>query len=331
MSTHSVNVVRITNLQPHPNADTLDLTTINGFTCVVRRGDFQLNDLAIYIEPDYMVPLAHPLFAFLRSPDKPDRTMYRIGVKRLRGIYSMGLLLPAQTGMIEGANVMDELGITRYEPPIELAGTGGQTESPPYKQIIPTYDLENLRHYQDKVVGREVLITEKVHGTNARFVWQSAGARMYCGSRREWKQEDTGNLWWQALAQNPWITEWCEANPDEILWGEVYGWVQDLRYDAKPNQFFFRVFDVYGVGLSMYWSAGRVQEEFGVHAMPLLYQGVCPEFSELEKMADGDSVLAKHMREGIVVEVVGKQDVWDADLQAWRIKLKLPGNRYLSR
>lgn len=332
MSQHSVNIIRLGNIVPHPNANTLDTTTVNGFTCVIRRGDFQPGDLALYIEPDYVVPLDNPLFTFLRPENHPERKTQRIGVKRLRGIYSMGLLLPAPVDAQEGDDLMEALGITRYEPPEQTdASTGGTTEAPPYRQVIPTYDLENLRKWQAKAEGHQVIITEKVHGTNARYVWSSAYERMFCGSRREWKKEDATNLWWRALAQNPWIAEWCQKHPDVILWGEVYGWVQDLRYGAKPGEFFFRVFDIYTVDSATFWLPGMAQSIFGARAMPIVYQGIYPGFAAVEQMADADSALAKHIREGVVIEVTDVPNEWDTDLQAWRIKLKLPGNKYLSR
>ena len=56
---------------------------------------------------------------------------------------------------------------------------------------------------------------------------------MYCGSRATWKIKpgtvmengDTvpENGWWKACEQNPWIEEFCKANPDIIVYGEVVG------------------------------------------------------------------------------------------------------------
>lgn len=333
MSTHSVPVVRIESIEAHPDADALDVVRVNGYQCVVKRGEFHPGDLAIYIEPDYMVPLDNPLFSWLRPANKPDRTMQRIGVKRLRGVYSMGLLLPALPGMTEGDDVMAELGIERYEPPEDASvGTGGETEEPPYRIPIPVYDLENLRHYPNKLAGRDVIITEKIHGTNARYVWSSEHGRMFCGSRREWKR-DGDNAYWRALRAHPWIEAWCKAYPDIILWGEVYGWVQDLRYGANPGELFFKAFDAYQVQTGRFWPHGSLITSAGYpvdRLVPLVFEGACPPLAVLEAMADGDSLIGPHMREGIVIEEVVPNG-WDDDLKDWRVKLKLPGNRYLAR
>ena len=44
-----------------------------------------------------------------------------------------------------------------------------------------------------------------------------------------------------AIEQNPWIAAFCENFPDLTVYGEVFGWVQDLKYGAQPGQIFFRL------------------------------------------------------------------------------------------
>ena len=48
MSTHSVDVVRIAEIAKHPNADSLGLVRVFGYTCAVRLGDFHPGDLVAY-------------------------------------------------------------------------------------------------------------------------------------------------------------------------------------------------------------------------------------------------------------------------------------------
>jgi hypothetical protein len=66
MSTHEVRVHRINEIEKHPNADRLGLVRIDGFTAIVRLGDFKPGDLAAYIEPDYVVPDLEQ-FTFLKG------------------------------------------------------------------------------------------------------------------------------------------------------------------------------------------------------------------------------------------------------------------------
>ncbi len=121
MSTHSVNIVEITDIQPHPNADRLNIVHVSGWNCVVARGQFKPGDRAVYVEPDYVVPTARPEFAFLAKGHE-DRTEHRMKAVRLRGQLSFGLLVPVPADVAAlpvGSNVMENLGIRRYEPPVK--------------------------------------------------------------------------------------------------------------------------------------------------------------------------------------------------------------------
>lgn len=116
ISTHEVVVVRIKTIEDHPNAHSLDIIPLyeGGFNAIARKGDFKVGDLAIYVEPDYVVPPDAEMFAFL--PHK------RVKSKKLRGVWSQGLLVPALPGMEEGQDVMEMLGIVRYVPRISGGG-----------------------------------------------------------------------------------------------------------------------------------------------------------------------------------------------------------------
>ena len=322
MSTHRVDVVRIENLSAHPNADALDLVQIEGFTCAVRRGDFAIGDLAVYIEPDYVVPPEGP-FAFLSGDGKP----VRIKAKKLRGIYSMGLLVPAPEGVVAGDDVMERLGIVRYEPQMSVSA-GGEVELPHSSLAhTPKYDLESWRKYRHLFAPDEiVVVTEKIHGANARYAWRDG--RMWCGSRTQWKKAADSSLWWQALAQNPWIEDLCRKWSDSVIFGEVFGQVQDLKYGAKPGQVMFRMFDVLSA------AHGWLDAEFLInrfppeHVAPLVYFGDhSPD--AMEKLALLDSLVpgAKHCSEGIVIKPARERN----DPHLGRVALKLVSNRYLER
>lgn len=355
MSKHEVRVVRIGEILPHPAADSLGLVQVYGFTAIVRLGDYQVGDLAVYIEPDYVVP-DNEQFAFLAGKT-------RIRAKKLRGVWSQGLITKAPAGAKEGDCVMQKLGITRYEPPMvgvprhALNGKGGRTGTStaekPHATLadIGVYDLENWRrHNRALQPGEPVVITEKIHGCNARYAWR--GGRMWAGSRTQWRKSgeqswwqklttrlkrffgkstrpnndlDMGNVWWRVLKTHPWIETWCKANPDCVLYGEVYGSVQDLKYGAKDGELFFRAFDILRGG--KWVDAGEfirlIPEQ---HRVPVLYEGpYVPEI--LEEMSRQDSTLAKHLSEGIVVKPA--EERWDG--RVGRIALKLVSDRYLER
>lgn len=320
MSTHRVDVVRLGAIEKHPNADSLGLVQIGGYVCAVRLGDFHEGDLAAYIEPDYVVPASEP-FAFLG--DKR-----RIKVKRLRGVYSQGLLIRAPEGAAEGDDVMGLLGIVRYEPP-EPASTAGEDASPP-TGFFPVYDVEPLRKYPGVFAeGEHVIVTEKIHGCSARFVFLDGV--LHLGSRTRWKKAGVPTVWSRVVEQNAGIGEWCRAYPGRALYGEVYGQVQDLKYDHDAGRLSFRVFDVWSDGAWLERSSSAWQDAMHFcEVVPLLYNGGF-DAERIYSLAEGQSTIAGHVREGCVVRALPERLAEFAPGQVERAQLKVVGNGYLER
>jgi RNA ligase (TIGR02306 family) len=320
-------VVRLGPVEKHPNADTLGVTRIWSYTAIVRLGEYKEGDLVAYIEPDYVVPDTEQ-FSFLGGHR-------RIKARRLRGLWSQGLVIPAPPGANEGDDVMEQLGVARYEPPAKANGFHSVKGPNPYAEEphpsllgTPKYDLEPYRRYSFHLEpGEPVWITEKLHGTNARFAFRDG--KMWCGARTHWRKvpEDVRSCWWWGgLAQNPWIEEWCRAHPEHILFGEVFGDVQDLKYGSKPGQFMFRAFDA----LSFADGWMTYQELRGTtrgNVVPLLHEGPLPDLETLEEMSRRDSTLASHVSEGIVIKPHNDRDVHGFG----RVALKLVSDRYLER
>lgn len=320
MSEFHIQVVRIGAVEKHPNADTLSITRVHGgYPCVIRTGDFQSDDLAVYIPVDSSLPETDQ-FSFLRDSERA-----RLRAKRLRGIFSMGLLVKAPEDAQEGDDVQELLGITKWEPSLNI--TMGECEAPPQGWFFPTYtDLEGLRRWPSVLqAGEEVVLTEKIHGCNARFVHD--GERLWCGSRTRIKKDSENSLWWVA-ARHAGLEEKLAQFPMMIFFGEVYGKVQDLRYghenNDKPS---FSVFDVFSVKDGSYLDHDHAVEmvrQAGLSWVPCLYRGEWK--ADLMDHAEGQSCLAKNVREGFVVKPV-KERFSDIG----RVILKLHGQGYLLR
>lgn len=329
MSIHRVDVVPV-RLEKHSNADSLSVVRVSDYTVVVRTQDWIGRDIAAYIEPDYVVPADRSEFSFLAATHKPINnngiTGYRIKVKRLRGVMSMGLLIPAPDGAVIGDNVIDRLGVVRYEQPVPLSTRGEAVAGPP--GVHHKYDVESAYRYKHLFVdGEPVIATEKVHGANARYTF--VDGVMYCGSRTEWKREDAGNIWWKALNECPALQSFCKANPGITVYGEVYGNVQDLKYGAKNGQVWFVAFDLLRNGE---WVDHNEAREIG-HVLPwvpVIYHG--PFGDGLFELADGKSaVAAEHgvdqIREGIVIKPLQER----TNIEIGRTQLKIVSNAYLER
>lgn len=335
---HEVKIVRLGNIEKHPNADTLGLTEIDGYTVVVRLTDWSPGDLGVYIEPDYVVPDA-PWNAFLQGK-------FRIKVKKLRGVYSQGLLVKlSDVGLEgdEGQDVMEALGIIRYEPPEPGdPRTPGKSRSrdpgePPHPSLanIRKYDLESWQKYKSVFENHEVVqVTEKLHGENARYAWRDG--RMWVGSRNRWVSQEEGGNHWATLRDNPWIEDWCKEHDNLVLFGESYGGMKGMSYGIEPGRRGFRAFDIYdtnvGEFLSIFefYKALRVNEHDDYlgssRTAPLLFIGPLDEFNVTEA-AEGQSTLYPHIREGVVIKPLFEQ----YDRRVGRIALKCVGNGYLEK
>lgn len=168
-STHKVEVVPLV-LEKHPNADRLSVATIFGFTCVVATDQWAGHDKAAYLPPDSTVDVSREEFSFLAKDAKADGKA-RIKAKKLRGVLSFGLLVPAPPGSVIGDDVAAQLAVGHYDPPpagAQKGGgliTGGETTKAPDVYCVK-YDLEAGRRYAQQVMepGEPCVVTEKVHG-----------------------------------------------------------------------------------------------------------------------------------------------------------------------
>jgi hypothetical protein len=233
-SSHRCEIVPV-RLEPHPNADSLSIVRVfDGYTVCVRTADWAGRELGAYIPPDSVVP-ATEQFAFLEGKN-------RIKVKKLRGVVSMGLLVPAPAGSSVGDDVAELLGVTHYDPPLAGMSTGGEAKRGP-AGYHPVFDVESLRRYGKVFTpGELVFVSEKIHGANARYC--CVDGEIFCGSRTEWKVESEENLWWKAYRATPALGEFLTANPGMTVYGEVFGQVQDLKYGSAKGEVRFAAFDI---------------------------------------------------------------------------------------
>lgn len=328
MSIHEALVVKIPEIQPHPDPETLRLgiVMIDDYQVVVAKDQWKAGDLAIYIEPDTMVPVDLEEFSFLKKKD--TQTHHRIKVIRLRGCYSQGLLVPAPEGSKVGDDFWEKLCLERYEPKVHSgANCSADTAKGPSGIISPKYNLENWRKYGKRMFehGEPVVITEKIHGCNARFLFHEG--EMHCGSRTRWVSK-ADNVWWTCLEQNPWIEKYCRLNPSHVFYGEIYGNVQSLRYGHGPGEFSFALFDVMDGKTGTYFGATDLIELRSfpdVEVVPVLYVGPYSREVVLEH-TDGQTTIkgADHIREGCVVKPAK-----DGSTRWGRRALKSVSDRYL--
>jgi len=361
-SEFNVEIIRVDRIERHPNADRLGIVKANGVPVVVNLADVQIGDLMLYVPIDALVPLSDPAFAFLAKGSKPNATHARIRAIRLRGVYSEGLLVPIPTGVaatepvVLNAAATELIGISKYLPPAdrkELLGGPPRTRErsrleAQADRIMPVYGVDSGRRHPDAIApGTPVVLTEKIHGCNARYVFTEG--KLWVGSHktlrgvtrhvlveninRAWLRlrralgfpkrtdlfEAHGDVWWKVAEQynlkerlqHPWAK-------GLVFYGEIYGNGLQKRggvsfdYDTRFVNYGFRVFDIYDPKTKTFLSYNKMRGlcvglELGT--APLIYVG---DFEPLftESLTRGKTALGNgHIREGVVV----RTDVDTAD------------------
>lgn len=397
MSTFAVKVVKIKALEPIPGADVIELAVVGDYRSVVRKGDFYVGSFAVYIPEASIVPTwllrVLNLEGKLSGKDKN-----RVKAIKLRGCLSQGILMKAgvsfpgvpqelpeavvprpkdpahpnggmpddtsplsmsdEAFFIEGDNVADWLGITKWEPAIP-ASMAGEVYSAGQHLTVP-YDIENYKWFPDVFKdGEEVVFTEKLHGTfcgvgvlpkhdhsddhyQREFVVFSKGL----GSKGLCFKDvpaNMQNVYFRGL-QATGVFDALRSLRDEMeeehgfphplfILGEVFGGdIQDKGWYSKDVQ--FRLFDVcagYRGDQHFFGFEGRrrVAEQLGIGMVPVLYRGpfskdVMMQYTSGKETVSGSEL---NMREGIVITPVEERRIEELG----RVILKSVSPEYLLR
>ena len=323
MSEFKVEVVKISSVVPHPHADRLDLVMFEGmgYQVVIAKGKFKVSDLAYYFPIDSVIPDRY-------LDEFEIRTYYHKKIKatKLRGIFSEGLLVEVNADFDSrvGDDYTEIFGVTKYEYPVpatmngEMEGQIGQ-----YKFPSP----EHLKRYQDVLIeGEEVVITEKVHGTNFSVLVEPDGEVKIASHRFFWKDNDVNSrmVYIQIYHNSPALQN---LPYDVQVFGEIYG-VQDLRYGLKDGKTDFVIFAARkGREFLNYDDFISFCDAYQLPRVPVLYRG---EYSwEIAtQFNNADSQFApKCMMEGVIIQPTIER----IDAKVGRVTLKLISDRYLLR
>lgn len=321
MSIFKVEVVKINSILPHPNADRLDIATIEGmaYQVVTAKGNLKPGNIAFYFPIDSVIP---------------DKYLDKFGIRpyyskklraaKLRGIFSEGLLIPI--GAVQG-NIGDDyteyFGVTKYEYPLPQ-NMSGDVEAPIGQYRFPS--PEHLKRYRDVLEeGEKVVVTEKIHGTNFTVMVNAEG--VHIGSHNYfWKNNQTNKniVYIRAYNDNSALHK-LPLNTQ--VFGEIYG-VQDIKYGLNNGETGIALFAVKSNGKFLnYDEFVAFCEEFALPHVPILYIGSY-SWEAVAQFNNANSVLEpKSMMEGVIVQPIVER----THPEIGRVVLKLISDRYLLR
>jgi RNA ligase (TIGR02306 family) len=352
MSSFAVKTYKITVFE-HPNADAIEVAQIEGYQSIVPKGLYKTGDTIAYIPEQAIVP--DEIIEELGLVGKlTGKKRNRVKAIKLRGVLSQGLIYPNK-GWKVGKDVTEELGITKYTPPIPTE-LDGEVDFLGTKYTVK-YDIENIKNYPNVLNENHIVeVTEKIHGTFVQVIafpenYEMASVAQEMLFDGRWSvaskglgakglvfidtEKNKSNTYVKTIKKLS-IHKKAQAMADEfnnvvILMGEVFGNVQDLKYGVQGHD--FRLFDI-AIGTDRdltFLDSPHVREmceKYNIAQVPVLYRGqfsqemVDTYTSGLETVSGTES----NIREGIVIK-----PFLEAEAECGRVILKSISDQYLLR
>ena len=336
------SIAEITYIKPIEGADAIECAIVNGgWPVVVKKGEYNVGDVDIYLEIDSWVP--HELAPFLSKGQEPREYNgvkgERLRTVKLRGQISQGLLLPVTAGFIItklgagpgakftdyiGRDVTEVLGIQKWDPPIPAQLQGTMKGNFPH--FIPKTDQErcqNLRKDIFEIHKDEIYeVTTKLDGSSMT-VYVKNGEIGVCSRNIDLIETEGNSFWKAARDQNivEALAHICEDKGEEYaIQGELIGeGIQGNPEKLKGQRFY--LFDIYSITEGRYFS---INERYSIlDSMNNLYGAdiehvpivdgdlrvaqAYDTIDELLEYAEGSSLNPQTKREGLVFKS------WESD------------------
>lgn len=309
MSSFRVPVVAYSS-EAHPNADRLEMAVVGGWRAACPVNQYTDGQKVAYIPEQALLPQELVEEMGLADPPRLAGSKHnRVKPIRLRGELSQGLIYggPRIADLDIGDDAQETLGIVKWQPPVPVRMGGAPKGGP---KIV--FEVDNIKTWPDRLVtGEQVVVTEKLHGTfcclgvteHGQPVVSSKGL-LGKGLRIDptW-DENQKNLYVEAWERHQTSVRRIGDMFDGpvFVFGEIVGpRVQDLTYDQQKPSFY--VFDVLTPSGYADWNAVvDITRQVGLTTVPVVYVGPFTP-GLLDDYTTGQSTLANHLREGVVIK-----------------------------
>lgn len=348
MSEFKTCFTRIKEVKEHGNADSLEVAVVYGFDVIIRKDAYKVGDLVLYVPIDAVLPADLESLLFTEG-SKIKLHKSRVRQIRIRGRASQGMLVSvADVDQLMGLrgvkrnglrfeeehDYKEMLGVVKYEPPVpefQKNLTEGRKKNANNPLFHSYNGLDNLKWFPDRFKeGEQVVIQEKLHGTNCRAgllptqantLWKKIKKMFgllpthefcYGSNNVELTGRDNHkgyygeNVYGKALKS---VNAKNKLKPMEVIYGEIIGEGIQKNYDYGRKDKHFVLFDVkvFKEDGSFTWLNPEEVETFaqerGFDIVPVLHRG---EFNAAlaKELTKGNSVYCptQKIREGVVVK-----------------------------
>lgn len=220
----------ITEIEPIPGADLIELARVQGWQSVIKKGAYKIGDQVIFVPIDTVLT-PREWNKFLWDKNDPSKPI-RIKTVKLRGAISQGVIFPKSLvsaqevwdhmeDSLEDVGLASMLGITKYEKPVPVQ-LAGQAKGNFPTHLVSKTDEDNLKSnikvLEELKEAEWVEACVKLDGTSGTFIKELDGTFRVCS--RNLELQDGDNVYWQ-MARKYNIQEILK--PGYCIQGEIVG------------------------------------------------------------------------------------------------------------
>jgi RNA ligase (TIGR02306 family) len=320
---------------------------VGGWQAITKKGEYEVGNKVVVATTDAVIPVD---LSDLMGVTGYLRKGQRVRTVKLRKVYSECLIMSKNTipalrkypTLTEGEDLMELLGITKYEPPVKMVemSVGGRKIKYHQNPNFHVYHkFPNLKNAPEMFNEEDmVTITRKLHGTNARYgivrkkklslmdrVRKFFGNKWVefeyvYGSHNVEKGSDSQGFYstdvWRTIADEYKIKEKLWEYVKEyfipqhfgsgiVIYGEIYGHGIQKNYEYGLQDIKFAGFDVEIDGTyQSYYNEREIFHTLDLPTVELLYRGNWSK-EEQDKHVFGNFIEGtKVPHEGVVVKSV---------------------------
>lgn len=176
------SITMIQAVEPHPNADRLDIATVLGWRCVVAKDSLKVGDEVVYIAPDAQIlnpeaPWCEGFRSYLGGSG-------RVRTTKIRGVYSEGIVLPNKDIVAMFKLIDPSILIQHYEPPAPPASLAGLMRGPSLPYHLAKTDQENVQSLPPVLyLGKPYYVTRKMDGSSCTITFETKTQEVHVTSR----------------------------------------------------------------------------------------------------------------------------------------------------
>lgn len=313
-----VTLRKITELREIPDAEFIETAVIDGWTVVVKKGEFEADDECVFFEIDSFLPATDARFAFLEKTKRVWRGKegYRLKTIKLRKQLSQGLALPLGLfsteitahikNIVAGAisilkselptessyrTLADLLGVLKWEEDENNnGGPNGPGRLSTFPSFIPKTDQERIQNVHRSVAGTcgEVAyeVTVKMDGSSIT-VYHKDDHVGVCSRNQELKLDEDNNFV-RAARESRLLYAIDKLGKNYAVQGELCGpGIQKNR--AEKKELGIWIFDIYDIDERRYLLPDERHQVYGDLRNIVKDSGVAPalDFRHVPVLATG--------------------------------------------